>query len=281
MTNESDMDSSAVVYLREMEETREQRHKENIQILAAIGILGAYVTIISTNMDFSWALNAVVQFIGWSSFVFLMYKLLVNSSIPLLERDSIPKLDAAISGLYVISITLFAGVFITIIAARELDIAVEDIGSAVMILMIVFVFLYLIGMMYLIGTRKAQLAVDQADALWERMPAVLAEAEKVGELDTSRKEALVDRTQAILERDGSPHWINMHGMLTDRGEPLQLATRDREQLLNILDRIERKANYNEYDEEDIELVDAIISRAEEKTQLNSKAQETEIGTISE
>lgn len=266
MTDEKDIGSSAVMYLREQEETREQRHKENIQILAAIGILGAYITIISTEMDFSWTLNIVIQLIGGSSFVFLMYKLIVNSPIPFVDRDAIPKIDALFSGLYVISIVLFAGVFITVVVANELNIEVTNTSEMAMALMMVFFLVFLVGMMYILGTKKAQLAIDQADALMEQMPFVLEKLENAEAIDSGRKEALVDRTQAVLERDGDPHWFLMHGMLTANSEPLRLTTEHREQLLNLLDRIERKSKYDKYDEADVEMLEAIISHAEETTQ---------------
>ncbi|WP_440769659.1 hypothetical protein [Natronorubrum sp. DTA28] len=266
MPDENDLDSSAVVYLRDLEETREQRHKENIQFLAAIGILGAYITIISTEMDFSWTLNAVIQLIGGSSFVFLMYKLIVNSPIPFVDRDAIPKIDALFSGLYVISIVLFAGVFITVVVASELNIEVTNTSEIAMALVMVSFIVFLVGMMYVLGTKKAQLAIDQAEALMERMPVVLENLENAEAINSGRKEALVDRTEAVLNRDGDPHWFLMHGMLTADSEPLRLTTERREQLLNILDRIDKKAKYNEYDETDIELLEAIISRAEETTQ---------------
>ncbi len=85
-------------------------------------------------------------------------------------------------------------------------------------------------------------------------------------LESQKKQVLIERLEALLDKDSQrePHWFWLGSMMMMDADNFTSLTRsDRSLLLNILERIERRDKYGEYDEDDLRKIEAIIEHAEE------------------
>lgn len=177
------------------------------------------------------------------------------------------KVDRIFSSLYLFSVVGFGFVAIFIVAAEQFNISIQSISSetvasafaASMIPFMLFLFTWM-------GRKQKQILHSQEERLREKFPKALEMLEEGSVLDSQKKQVLIERLEALLDKDRQrePHWFWLGSMLMMEADNFTSLTRsDRSLLLNIFERIGRRDKYGEYDEEDLRKIETIVEQAEE------------------
>lgn len=253
--------------LRRHSKEREEQHQENIQILVALSLFAGYITAFFNNLFDNFALNVATTGLAAIVFVFLLYKLILNSHIANGDVLASDRTDRIFSSLYLFSVVGFGFVAIFIVAAEQFEISIQSIGpetvmtayaaSAVPFMLILFTW---------VGRKKKQTLHSQEERLRDRFPKALEMLEEGDILDSQKKQVLIDRLEGLLDKDRQrePPWLWLGSLAMMEADNFTTLTRsDRSLLLSILERVARRDEYGEYEEDDLRKIEAIIEEAEE------------------
>ena len=176
------------------------------------------------------------------------------------------KIDRIFSTLYLISVVGFGFVAIFIVGAEQLSISVQDIStqtvstilSAAMIPTMLTIFLYT-------GRKQIQNLHHQEEQLRENVPATLELLETGGIVDSQKRESLVERLEALLDKDRAelPDWFASMMIVMQPEGLVSLTASNRLRILNITERIARRDKHGIHKKSDLEKIEDIIERAEE------------------
>lgn len=253
-----------VQYLMEAEQRSKRHHEENIQILVALSIMAGYITAIFNGMFEVAILNLAATMFGLANFAFLFYKVLMTTSIPLAELSSSNRLDPYINLLYILSIIGFSVVLLVSVAVRQLGLELAELGrifssAAFFGSPVVIVG----GLVYIIGRLEKRATESSGEALRQDLPETLEKMIEGGVVKQSEIDALQDRVERLLEIDEGIGWFRYGGTMMGDSSPARLDRQDREQLLNIVRRIQTKSKHGEFDRQDYELIESIVAEAEQ------------------
>ncbi|CDK40475.1 hypothetical protein BN903_6 [Halorubrum sp. AJ67] len=267
---DSDSSESGILLkeLRRQSEEREERHQERIQILVALSLFAGYITAFFNNLFNNVVLNVATTVLFGVILVFLLYKLILNSHVTNNDLITSDKVDRVFSGLYLFSVVGFAVVAVFIITAEQLNISIQDIGSGTIgSILVASMFLLMIILFTFIGKKQNQNLRNQEKRLREELPAALKLLEMGDMLDSSKRSALIERLEALLEEDKEKipdlFWFGSLMMAMEPDGFVSLNHSDRSRLLTIVERVARRDKHGRHDEEDLEKIEAIIERAEE------------------
>lgn len=253
--------------LGELEELERRRHQERTQIIVALAILGAYATVYSTGgigiplLDGAAAVFAVVNFL------FLLVKLTINTSIPIGELGAFERIDPYAPFAYLFSVWGFSILIGIVAVVRTFDLTLPSAPTIVSALGSFLLIPFLIAVFYL-GAKRRKKAIDrQHKYLRESFPNAIGALEQGGVVESTRSDALEARFEQLLAQDRNPSLVHLlsYMFFDQNSEPLKLAKKDRERLVNVVKRVNTKAEYGETDEEDFNKIRDIIERAEERT----------------
>lgn len=252
--------------LRRQSKEREEQHQENIQILVALSLFAGYITAFFNNLFDNFALNVATTILAAVVFVFLLYKLILNSHIANGDLVTSKRVDKIFSSLYLFSVVGFGFVAIFIIAAEQFDISVQNISSEIVATAFVASMIpFMVFLLTWMGGKQKQILRNQEERLREEFPKGLEMLEDGGVLDSQKKQILIERLEALLDKDrgmeSREFFVNGFAGNTDR--IISLTHSDRSLLLNLLERIARRDKYGEYNEDDLRKIEAIIEQAEE------------------
>lgn len=253
--------------LRRQSKQREEQHQERIQILVALSLFAGYITAFFNNLFDNFALNVATTILAAIVFVFLLYKLILNSHVANGDMLTSDRVDRIFSSLYLFSVVGFGFVAIFIVAAEQFEISVQNISSeAVATVFSASMLPFMLFLFTWMGRKQKQILHNQEERLREEFPAALELLEEGDVLSSQKKQVLIDRLEALLDKDRQrePHWFWIGSMMMIEADNFTSLTRsDRSLLLNILERIARRDKHGQYDEDDLRKIEAIIEQAEE------------------
>lgn len=253
--------------LRRQSKEREEQHQENIQILVALSLFAGYITAFFNNLFDNFALNIATTTLAGIVFMFLLYKLILNSHVANGELITSDRVDRLFSSLYLFSVFGFGFVAVFIIAAEQFDVSVQSVDSETVasvfaasmtpIMLILFTWM---------GWKQKSILHRQEERLRKELAPTLKMLENGGVLDSQKRQLLVERLEAVLDKDreAEPNrfWLGSM-MMMEASNFTSLTSSNRSLLLNILERIKRRHKYGKYNEDDLRKIEAIIEEAEE------------------
>jgi len=263
-TSEDETDFQDIEY----QQQREKRHKETIQILVASGIFGAYFALYPDDLPNGPFLSPTVNAVFVTNSIFLLYKLSVNSEIPLPGLGVSKRIDRVVPLLYLFSIWASAVIVGLVIVSREYGISLEDLEAYAGILLTIGVLL-LVFAVSIIGLRRQKSdASDLRDNVRNQVPRILSHFEEGGLVNGNQRDSLEERFFSVLDSDDDVSiWGYAGGGLLGslESEPLRLSGRELEIVLNLFRRIETRAEHEIYTEDDFEDFEKIVKLAENRT----------------
>lgn len=120
------------------------------------------------------------------------------------------KVGRIFSSLYLFSVVGFGFVAIFIVATEQFDISIQSISSEAVAT--VFSASLIPSMLLLftwMGRKQKQILHSQEERLREEFPEALEMQEEGGVLDSQKKQVLIERLEALLDKDKQrePHWF--------------------------------------------------------------------------
>lgn len=269
MTEDEDASESRLIeHFEKQERLREARHQENIQILVAISMFAGYITAFFNDLFPITILNWAATVFAGIVVVFLMYKLIVNSSTPFNDILVSDKLENIFSSLFVLSVIGFVLFVIIIWATEQFELSLTEISPSIVIGIFMTSTIGSLALLsYYVGKKTKESLNNQEEKLREELPEVLKLVEEEGLIDNSKRQALEERFFALLEKDNAraPRWYELAGGLfaTDnQSNILRLSKWHRSRLINDLERIRRKAKYGTVERSDWKDIERIIEYGE-------------------
>lgn len=269
MSEEGENESESELEELSILEWRQQRHEENIQILVAIGILGAYITIKASNaIDLPGYLNIPVNLIFGITLVFLVFKLAINSSTPLTDWSWLDPVDRYVPLAYFVSVI---GSFLTVVVffvnanGTGLFSGIETWGPfAIMVIPLVLI----PPAAYFGAKNQYQKGTKYRSSLRDELPQTLRQLESSGFVESAKRESILERYRRVFDHDDSLNlWAfqpngGLVGLLGD-GNP-GLENSELKFLLTISRRIRRGQKYEDVEEDDFEAIEELLRRAEHR-----------------
>ena len=118
-----------------------------------------------------------------------------------------------------------------------------------------------------VGRKQIQLLHQQEEKLREDVPAALELLERGDKVDSHKKESLIDRLEALLDKDRQElpgrYLLDSIMMVMEPEGFFSLTQSNRLRLLNITERIDRRDKHGIHKESDLKKIEDILERAEE------------------
>ncbi|MGB9986787.1 hypothetical protein [Salarchaeum japonicum] len=256
--------------LRRQSVEQKEQHQENIQILVALSLFAGYITAFFNNLFDNFALNIATTLLASIVFLFLLYKLILNSHVVNSELITSDRVDKLFSAFYLVSVVGFGLVAVFIVTAEQFDISIQSISSeTVATIFSASIIPFMIALLTWLGWKKRQILHRQEDQLRERFPQALEMLDNGGIVNTQKKQVLIERLEALLDKDRQREpnlfWLASILMVSNADTLTALTADARLRLLNIIERIERRDKYGEYNEEDLRKIETILESAEESS----------------
>jgi len=268
MTDKDSAESEILLEeLRRQSKERREQHQESIQTLVALSIFAGYITAFFNNLFNNFALNVATTILAIVVFVFLLYKLILNSPVANGDLITSDRVDRIFSSLYLISVIGFGFVAVFIVGAEQFNISIQNISSKTVTFATTLSILPFMMLLFAWINKQQKEALHALEGrLRKKFPKALNTFEEAEVLDPQKRNLLIERLEALLDKDrqAEPDWLSLHSFTVMESEEFtSLSIDDRKVLLNIMERIERRDKYGEHDIEDLRKIEAIIEGAEE------------------
>lgn len=243
---------------------RDDRHKENIQILVAVGVLGAYFTISQDGLPGGAIVEWMGRLILFTNSVFLLYKLTINSRNPLTDWKGLRKYDGYFSLLYLVNIWLIAAGLGLLVVVRTLGLSIDNIQNLVIPLVMTTTIFLLIAAMIFITRREYHIIEQKQSQVLSDLDNILSIFVDEGLIDENKKNSIYERYQDVIEQDRQISWQRyvIRLLASDNASPLRLKHGNLNLLQDVFRRIENRANNNVVENQDLEIIETILENAE-------------------
>lgn len=250
------------VYFQRLEELEKERHQERTQILIATAVLGASITLFVNNLLQSDVLIYALLIFGAINFLFLLFKLTINTTTPITDWAFLRRIDPYAPLPYLLSIYGFSTILVVEIISRQLEISLSqsDMGLAVGFIL---EFIVIFGFFYLVSKRQQSVAQRKREMLLEEVPKILDIFEGAGIIDASKRQSLQQRFDNVISKDER---IGLFGHSSiGSAQNLKLRRNDMDFLINLIERVKTKAEHNQVNEDDLNPIEETLEQAEERT----------------
>lgn len=251
-----------------LEEKRDRRHEERIQILVASGLLGFYA-FIGFDLIRGTALTIFANLIVLLTVLFLLFKLTINSTTPVTDFSWLDKIDRYAPLAYLISIVGTAIVGIIVIASSALDFRLQSLEQIVIPLMMIATFGFVFGVMIVGTIAQYNRAIEKRERIRQELPQALDELVNGDIIDENLRDSTESRFLRVLDDDDRRSMWTAFGGLLGEHQFFRLPISQLNLILSVIERVKINSEYGEFNERDYHTLIDILSSAEEKGPIDN------------
>jgi uncharacterized membrane protein YidH (DUF202 family) len=257
-------------YQSKAEERDHQRRRENVHVLIAIGILGAYASFASSNTSILNIGQSQLMTKGlvFLSGIYLLGKLFTITMKPMEDVNSYEKLDEWVLPLFLlISVYGLLAIGLGRIAFRSIQITLPSIpfpeNSGVMVQFITVFTLTVLMIAYMSQIRFKRI-IQREKALQELLDGTLTSLYFGGAIDQSKKNELEKRFASLFTDEKDIPRLEKYLTLVGLPNKMALTDGDRDRLEKLLNRTGIRFTQGTIEQGDIEKLEEFLSEIEER-----------------